>query len=109
MPPPADRQDRSRYPALDRRGEAPGRRAGAPSRQSKVRKDRTPASYEPQRQTYGQPKTRDILPMPTVAWQMAPLCSGKVSYNEARRLSPAFRRDELNLGIAQSPSRGPLT
>ena len=35
-----------------RRGEAPDRRAGAPSRQSKVRKGRTSASYEPRRQTY---------------------------------------------------------
>ena len=88
-----------------RRGEALDRRAGAPSRQSKVRKGRTSASCEPRRQTCvsqndGFPRPR----MPTVGRQTPQLCARKVSHNEARSLSHTFGKDELNLGIAQSPS-----
>src|SRR2546429_2439921 len=42
--------------------------------------------------------------MRTVGRQAPQLCARKVGHNEARRLSPAFGKDELNLGIAQSPS-----
>src|SRR5947209_18694695 len=42
--------------------------------------------------------------MRTVGRQTPQLCARKVGHNEARRLSPAFGKDELNLGIAQSPS-----
>src|ERR1700745_2795157 len=43
--------------------------------------------------------------MPIVGRQMPQLCARKVDHNETRRLSPAFGKDELNLGISQSLSR----
>jgi hypothetical protein len=44
------------------------------------------------------------LCMPKVGRQIPQLCARKVGPNEARSLSDTFGKDELNLGIAQSPS-----
>src|SRR6266404_3632264 len=104
-PQPDARQGRSKYPMPDPQEEAPDRRAGAPSRQSKVRKGQTSASYELRAPDMFQPNDGFPVPrMPTVGRQTPQLCARKVGPNEARSLSLTFGKGELNLGIAQSPS-----
>src|SRR5260370_9626058 len=52
-------------------------------------------------------QTNDVFPVPrmaTVGRQTPQLCARKVGHNEARSNSHTFGKDELNLGIAQSPS-----
>src|SRR6266478_793973 len=77
----------------DPREEAPDRRAGAPSRESKVRKGQTSASYELRRQTcFSQMTDFPVSRMPTVGRQTPQLCARKVGTHlgiaSTRRVEP---------------------